>query len=190
VITPSDAEQQVNPVSLENQVANFQRLRCPPCYLILSDGGSTAVIERDLDTAEVRSDKEFIIITNNDTRSFDPDNPQQSRSKKEKSSLVLDMDSWIEESEERRACVWRKWSSVKRRQEKKLLKKEGASQEDVASMGWASVRENTLKDWLRAYPVMNECTHFMCIMDAQQGTVRFLERGVVLDDDIEEVSDK
>ncbi|KAG4416668.1 hypothetical protein IFR04_010186 [Cadophora malorum] len=190
VITPSDAEQQVNPVSLENQVANFQRLRCPPCYLILSDGGSTAVIERDLDTAEVRSDKEFIIITNNDTRSFDPDNPQQSRSKKEKSSLVLDMDSWIEESEERRACVWRKWSSVKRRQEKKLLKKEGASQEDVASIGWASVRENTLKDWLRAYPVMNECTHFMCIMDAEQGTVRFLERGVVIDDDIEEVSDK
>ena len=60
----------------------------------------------------------------------------------------------------------------------------------VASIGWASVRENTLKDWLRAYPVMNECTHFMCIMDAQQGTVRFLERGVVLDDDIEEVSDK
>ena len=188
MITPSDAEQHIAPVSLENQVATFQRLRFPPCYLILSDGGSTAVIERDLKTAELRTDKEFIIITNNDTKSFDSDNPQQSRSKKEKSSLVLDMDSWIEESEERRACVWRKWSSVKRRQEKKLFK-EGVSQEDVASNGWASVREGTLKSWLRAYPVMNECTHFICIMDAQQGTVRFLERGVMIDDDTEEVSD-
>ncbi|PVH84836.1 hypothetical protein DL98DRAFT_568874 [Cadophora sp. DSE1049] len=187
MITPSDVEQHTNPVSLENQVAALPKLRCPPCYLILSDGTSTSVIERDLSSAEVRTDKEFIIITNNDTKSFDPDNPPESKSKKEKSSLVLDMESWIEESEERRACVWRKWSSVKRRQEKKILK-EGASPEELAISGWASVREETLKNWLRAYPVMNECTHFMCIMDAQEGTVRFLERGVVIENDMEDGS--
>ncbi|KAK0101461.1 hypothetical protein ONS95_006633 [Cadophora gregata] len=181
MIIPSEVEQQANPVSLESQVAKTAKRRCPPCYLILSDGTSTAVIERDLYTAEVRIDKEFIVITNNDTKPSDPDNPSESKSKKEKSSLVLDMESWIEESEERRVCVWKKWNSVKRRQEKRLLKG-GAFQKDVALHGWASVREETLRNWLRAYPVMNECTHFMCIMDAQEGTVRSLERGFVIED--------
>ncbi|KAH7395780.1 beta subunit of N-acylethanolamine-hydrolyzing acid amidase-domain-containing protein [Cadophora sp. MPI-SDFR-AT-0126] len=187
MITPSEFKQQMNPVPLENQVATFPKLRFPPCYLILSDGTSTAVIERDLNNAEVRTDKEFIIITNNDTKSVDPAKPPTTTPNKEKSSLVLDMDSWIEESEERKACVERKWSSVKSRQQKKLVQDE-VSPKDLVSSGWASVREETLKNWLRAYPVMNECTHFMCIMDAQEGTVRFLERGVVIDDDTEDGS--
>jgi hypothetical protein len=40
------------------------------------------------------------------------------------------------------------------------------------------VREETLKGWIKADPVMNESTHFACILDPKIGRIRFLERGV------------
>ncbi len=70
----------------------------------------------------------------------------------------------------------KKWTNSKKTQATKMINT-GAKPEDLAKDGWASVMEATLKNWLRAAPVMNECTHFMCIMDPQKGTIRFLERG-------------
>lgn len=72
--------------------------------------------------------------------------------------------------------------NVKRTQATKMLNA-GARPEDLAKDGWASVMEATLQNWLRVNPVMNECTHFMCIMDPQKGTIRFLERGVYVESD-------
>jgi hypothetical protein len=81
--------------------------------------------------------------------------------------------------------VQRKWDSLKARQEKKFREREereGREEEVV------SVREETLKGWMKADPVMNESTHFACILDPKMGVIRFLERG--LEDDSDEEEDR
>ncbi|CZT49376.1 uncharacterized protein RSE6_10213 [Rhynchosporium secalis] len=184
MIVPSDDAQQTNATSLAGHLTTSPKLRCPPCYLVLSDGLRAAVIERDLDSAEVRIDSEFIIVTNNDTMSKYSDTKSKVKNEKEKSTLGLDIDDWIQESSERMECVWRKWCSVKKRVQKKLLN-EGATSEDLVHGGWASVKFETLKGWLRADPVNNEGTHFLCIMDPQNGEIRFMERGIGTSDVME-----
>jgi hypothetical protein len=141
-----------------------------PCYLVLCDGEATTAIEKDLIGARIRNSKEFIVHTNHDTRSDDPAEPAQNEK-----SMILGMEALVEESEERRACVQKKWDGVRRRHEKKL--NEALEREEAFELKQPMVREDRLREWVRAYPVMNECTHFGCIMDAKTGTIRFLERG-------------
>lgn len=178
-IIPSHPNRRANPVLLEELIQVFPNIRCAPCYLVFSDGTTTAVLERDLIGATIRTSEEFIIITNNDTKSQDPDHI--SNTQKEK-SWITGLDTWIEESAARRSCVCKKWANLKRTQATKMFNA-GAKPQDLAKGGWASVMEATLRNWLRVTPVMNECTHFMCIMDPQKGTIRFLERGVCVESD-------
>ncbi|KAG4433707.1 hypothetical protein IFR05_010816 [Cadophora sp. M221] len=184
MITPSGVERSASDPSLKDHLLAISSHRCPPCYLVLSDGISTAVIERDLYSADVQINKEFIIVTNNDAKY---DSSHYITGKIDKSSLGLDMDEWIQDSSERKACVCKKWYGVKNRLKEKLFN-QGVTIEVLQEDGWASVRYKTLQNWLRAYPVQNECTHFMCIMDAQEGEIGFLERGVVTDDTPEHAS--
>jgi hypothetical protein len=131
----------------------------------------TVVVEKDLIGAKIRNSKEFIVHTNHDTRSEDQAEPAQ----KEK-SMILGMETFVEESEERRGCAQRKWDSLKKRHEKKLV--EAVEKGEAVEVKGASVKEDRLREWVRAYPIMNECTHFGCIMDPKTATIRFLERGV------------
>jgi hypothetical protein len=110
------------------------------------------------------------VHTNHDTRSDNPAEPAQP----EKSQL-LGMEVFLEESEDRRACFQKKWDGLLRRHEKKL--NAGLEKEEIFEMKPPMVREDRLREWVRAFPIMNECTHFGCLMDAKTGTIRFLERG-------------
>lgn len=139
-----------------------------PCYLILSDGMRTTVIEKDLLDASISTSSAFIIHTNHDTNQ--PSEQTHTHGQKKKSP-VIGLDSWIEESENRRECIQKKWNSLKGRHEKRQAKGEKDDHELPA------VREETLKGWVRAFPIMNECSHFGCIMAPRTGTIRFLERG-------------
>jgi hypothetical protein len=131
----------------------------------------TVVIEKDLIGANIRTSNEFIVHTNHDTRSTDPAEPAQ----KEKST-ILGLETFIEESEERRACVQKKLDSLAKRYEKKL--NDAVEKGEAVELKRPSVKEERLREWVRAYPIMNECTHFGCIMDPKTATIRFLERGV------------
>jgi hypothetical protein len=62
-----------------------------------------------------------------------------------------------------------------RRHEKKL--NAALEKEEIFESKPPMVREDRLREWIRAFPIMNECTHFGCLMDAKTGTIRFLERG-------------
>jgi hypothetical protein len=128
----------------------------------------TTVIEKDLLDASIRTSSSFIVHTNHDTNQ--PSKHPSTLDQKKKSP-VIGLDSWIEESENRRGCIQKKWNSLKRRHEKKQA--EGKEDNDELP----AVREETLKGWVRAFPIMNECSHFGCIMAPQTGTIRFLERG-------------
>jgi hypothetical protein len=140
-----------------------------PCYLILCDGELTTVIEKEFIGGRIRFSKEFIVHTNHDTRSDNPAEPAQP----EKSQL-LGMEVFLEESEDRRACLQKKWDGLMKRYEKKL--NETLEKEELFESK-PMVREDRLREWVRAFPIMNECTHFGCLMDAKTGTIRFLERG-------------
>lgn len=132
------------------------------------------MVQKDLDDARTRSAVDFIVHTNHD---FAPtDQSDQAYTQKESSS-ILGMESLVEESEERKDCIQSKWTALTKRQDRKL--KEGRGRESLA------IFEHTLQKWVRAFPIMNECTHFGCIMDPGTGTIRWIERGVEDVDDIE-----
>lgn len=160
------------PLPIMDLATTMAQPHTSPYYLVLCDGKTTAVIEKDLVGAKIRSSEEFIVHTNHDTKSDDPTVPVQ----KEK-SMFLGMEVFLEESEDRRACIQKKWDGVVRRYEKilsALREREGGLAVDVKP---PMVKEDRLREWVRAYPIMNECTRFGCIMDAKTGTIRFLERG-------------
>lgn len=164
-LLPSDNG--ISTARLEESVDTLSQKTTAPCYLVLCDGNRTTVIEKDLITAKTRTSTEFIVHTNHDTEPA-----EHIHNEKEKKSPVIGMDAWVEESEDRRACIQRKWDGVKKRHEKK----HPVEGKDPGK--GPTVREDTLKKWVKAYPVMNECSHFGCIMDPLTGTIRFLERGV------------
>jgi hypothetical protein len=145
------------------------QLPTSPCYLILCDGELTTVIEKELIGGRVRNSKEFIVHTNNDTKSENPVLPAQPEKSK-----ILEMEVFIEESEDRRACFQKKWDCLMRRHEKW---NETLENKETFELKPPMVREDRLREWVRAFPIMNECTHFACLMDAKTGTIRFLERG-------------
>jgi hypothetical protein len=160
------------PVSkpLINLMDSIAQPHTAPCYFILCDGTLTVVIEKELIGAKIRTSKEFIVHTNHDTRTTDPMEPAQ----KEK-NMILGLETFIEESEERRACMQKKWDSLRKRHEKKLI--DAVEKGEAVELKSPSVKEDRLREWVRAYPIMNECSHFGCIMDPKTATIRFLERG-------------
>jgi hypothetical protein len=48
-----------------------------------------------------------------------------------------------------------------------------------ASRPKKGVRESSLEEWMMEFPIINECTHYACIMDPLTGKVRWLQRGMI-----------
>ena len=167
------------PLPLEQLATALAESRSAPCYLILCSGTSTTVIEKDHTDGKVRTASDFIVHTNHDIKITEA--AQNIHHQKEKSS-ILGMDAFLEESEERRDCMQKKWNALVRRQEKR--RKEKGEKEGVDT-GLTVVKEKTLRGWVSAYPIMNECSHFGCIMDPKTGIIRWMERGVLEDSDDE-----
>ena len=153
---------------MDDLAKRFTETRASPCYLICSTPSKTIVVEKDLLDGKIRSATDFIVHTNHDIKSADPSDPAHSQ--KEKSSFA-GMESLLDDSETRRDYVCKKWNSLVKRQERKMIE-EGREGAPVA------VKEKTLRGWAKAFPTMNECTHFGCIMDPALGTIRWIERGI------------
>jgi hypothetical protein len=117
------------------------------------------VIEKDLQTAQTRTSDSFIVHTNHDVSAQVPDSHDHK-------SRIIGLDKMLEEREDRRQFMQRRWIANANRHAVK--QKEGP----------AAVRESTLIGWVKEYPIMAECTHFACLMDPRTGTVRWIERGV------------
>jgi hypothetical protein len=153
---------------LERSMSALTAQRSAPCYLILCDGRRTGVIEKDLFGGKIWSATSFIVHTNHDTKPSGDE--EQTHSQKEKNT-VLGMEATLEESEDRRDCIQKKWNRMEMRYQK------NEKEDPKKGISSPTVREETLRGWVKAFPIMNECTHFGCIMDPKTGTVRWLERG-------------
>jgi hypothetical protein len=134
--------------------------------VILCSGTETTVVQKDLLTVQTRSAVDFIVHTNHD---FAPTDPSHQAYSQKESSTILGMESLVEESEERKNCILSKWTALAKRQERELKRARGGDS--------PAIFEQTLQRWVKAYPIMNECTHFGCILDPGTGTIRWLERG-------------
>jgi hypothetical protein len=157
-----------DPLPVDDMAKNFNETRATPCYVILSSPSKTIVVEKDLFGGKIKSATNFIVHTNHDIKSTDPSD--QTHAQKEKSNFA-GMESLLEDSKNRRDCVYKKWNSLVKRREKKMTG-------DRIEGSPIAVREKTLQGWVKAFPTMNECTHFGCIMDPALGTIRWIERGV------------
>ncbi|KAM6486987.1 beta subunit of N-acylethanolamine-hydrolyzing acid amidase-domain-containing protein [Trichoderma sp. SZMC 28011] len=156
-----------HPPTINNIAKSITKTRSAPCYIILCSGTETTVIQKDLVNAQTKSSTDFIVHTNHD---FAPTDPSSQSNTQKESSLILGMETLVEESEERKDCIQSKWTALAKRQQREF--KKGKGRESPA------IFEQTLQKWLKAYPIMNECTHFGCILDPGTGTIRWLERGV------------
>lgn len=137
------------------------------------------MVQKDLVNAQTRSAVDFIVHTNHD---FAPTDPSSEAHIQKESSSILGMETLVEESEERKDCILSKWTALAKRQERES--KKGRGRESPA------IFEHTLQRWVRSYPIMNECTHFGCILDPGIGAIRWLERGVEDFEDGEIVEEK
>lgn len=142
------------------------------CYLILCSGSQTTVIEKDLHSSKISTSDSFIVHTNHDI----PAPSSLNNSTTPEKSTFLGLEVFLEESQERRQCMQKKWDAMVKRRAGKL------------EAGPPAVRESTLIGWVQKFPVMNEVTHFACLMDPKTGTIRWLERGAseVSEEDEEE----
>ncbi|EHK23470.1 uncharacterized protein TRIVIDRAFT_74061 [Trichoderma virens Gv29-8] len=164
--------------TITDVVKSITGTRTAPCYVILCSGAETTVVQKDLVNAQTRSAVDFIVHTNHDLAPTDQ-SPQAYKQKE--SSSVLGMEALVEESEERMDCILSKWTALAKRHEREL--KRGGERKSPA------IFEHTLQRWVKSYPIMNECTHFGCILDPGTGTIRWLERGVLDLEDTEIVGE-
>lgn len=167
-----------SPGVFEKTISDLSIQSTAPCYLILCDGHRAGVVEKDLFRGKVRLSTDFIVHTNHDTKPTG--NEEASHNQKEK-SMILGMEALLEESEERRDCIQKKWDRIESRHKNKI--RSGSAEPGTCP----TVREETLKGWITEYPIMNECTHFGCILDPRSGVIRWLERGP---EEVEEEEDE
>ncbi|KUJ23449.1 uncharacterized protein LY89DRAFT_574468 [Mollisia scopiformis] len=164
-------------VPLEELAVTMSKKQTAPCYLILCDGTSSTVLEKDLLNAKIRTSDEFIVHTNNDTTpALEPAKPLHDADGHPAVLNILDemgLDAFIKDSKERSACVQKKWNALKGRQRRKQ-QAQLVEEKDMVSL---YVREETLVGWVRKYPTMNGQSHFGCVMDPKKGDIRWLERG-------------
>jgi hypothetical protein len=183
---PNTAESAVPAEALSELKTTVAELRSAPCYLILCDGDQAVVLEKDLTTAKVHTSDEFIVHTNHDTDAREENKVTGGNNQKDK-TMLLGMEELLEESEERHACVRNKWENLKKRHVRRV------SRDGAQSGEKPYVREETLKNWVKAYPTMNESTHFGCVLDPKRGEIRFLERGTpevrAVDEETGEISE-
>lgn len=159
------------PASLGEVTKHLETIPTSPCYLILSRGSNAIVLEKDLHSARVMSSDEFIVATNCDCA------PPAASEGTTTVNNAIGMDMVLDEADERKETIEKRFRDVRKRQEKKWKEERSEVEFQV------KVRESTVLGWLKVYPVWNELTHFGCLMDPTNGTIRWSGRGVLEEKD-------
>ncbi|POS69213.1 hypothetical protein DHEL01_v212394 [Diaporthe helianthi] len=140
-------------------------------YLTFSDGDRTLVMEKDRVNAYTSTSPSFIVITNHDA-SFDND-PDAASDIGHAKLAVSGMNELAKDSQQRRQCIESKWKTAEA-----AFRGHGnnASQRDGDAAHAMSVTESQLVEWVDAWPITNESTHYVTIMDPLVGDFVYLKR--------------
>lgn len=149
---------------------NFPFTPTTAAYLIFCDGAQTLILEKDRITAKPLLSSSFITVTNHDT-SYEPSTTLSSNTPASAThaahakahQLNTGMDVLVDESMDRKGCMTYAWAA----RLKALKLKEGEGER-----GYVGLEQ--LKEWLLGYPVSNEQTHFVAIMDPTEGNLRWV----------------
>lgn len=159
---------------LESVIQNFPAVKTTAAYLILSDGKRTAVLEKDLVTANVIQSTDFIACTNHDVANEDSgcgsdyDNGDESDPKQHGLVAYLDNRRAPFSPSSARQSIRLKQSMNKRwqRHVKKITLEHLEVEECVVH-----AKLSDIERWVQAYPVLNDYTQFACVMDPIKGEV-------------------
>jgi hypothetical protein len=186
-----------NTSTIDEIVANIPRTPSTAAYLIFCDGSKTVAMEKDYQTAIIRSSDSFIITTNHDQE------PSQSTAEAIANDTgyaglrtgndMQSMADLIDESKERQASMQSKWDRRLKDQQKIKRRRVKESSQPGASgvhLRWKQNGEKNIKEtmdsevsitlgtalrWLWSYPIVNEDTHYAVLMDPVKG--RFIYAG-------------
>ena len=181
---------------LDEIVDRFSHLATAQCFLIVSNGYNTTIIEKDWKNAVTRSDPSFVVCTNHDEAEEHPGSAPAALSEEDSSiqhaieeerkehipdsAAVTGMNEILEESVGRKQHIEKNW----KRARDKHVKENAAAEEADFTVSFASV-----KRWLTHERITSPCTHFSVIMDPKKGEIAWAERYPTPDWVIEHVSD-
>jgi hypothetical protein len=156
----------------------FPSIPSTAAYIIASSSQLTTVFEKDRVTSGTRSSRSFIVVTNHDNiTKTNPNDLSKESPVADALQVQHGMEAFMDliaDSTERQTLLEKKWSKAKQAFKKTYP---GTSTEDMY------VTQNELSTWLQVYPIMNESTHFACIMDPERGEVVWLKRWKEIDSD-------
>jgi hypothetical protein len=121
-------------------------IRSTAAYLIFTTPVQTTILEKDRVSATIHTSSTFIAATNHDAAAPPP----------RKTAHPIGMQDLIDESEDRKRCLTEKRERWRRRRRGR------------------PVEFDILREWMTEYPTVNECTHYVCVMDPGEGVVRWV----------------
>jgi hypothetical protein len=154
------------------------------CYLCFSSGRETTVIEKDLNTATLRSSKSLVVVTNADAETGeesndahddddndDDDNTQFYLEAKpvahETVSPATALEELLEDANERKACAERNYRKLVRRRSR--TSRAGSAREVNPEASILLPAVDDIVEMVQEHPTSNECTHFAAVMDPIAG---------------------
>jgi hypothetical protein len=143
-------------------LSNFPATRTTSAYVILSDGTTTAVMEKDRTTATTRTSTSFIVATNHDAAYEGAPGSHTAHAK----HSVAGMQDLVDESMDRKGCVVANWQRAVRAQWRGRRK---CQEWEVA------ISKKELLEWVTDYPVTNEQTHYAAVLDPRRGEVAWVK---------------
>nr|OQO29619.1 hypothetical protein B0A51_01610 [Rachicladosporium sp. CCFEE 5018] len=140
-------------------------LHTSPCYLCVSDGRETTVIERDISDAKVRPSPELVVVTNADSEGSDSLVPSQ-QSKKPSSQALTDL---LDDAKDRTQCAEYNYQKLLQQREGQASPGSTAKAPNATFVKLPSVDD--IVDLVQMYPTTNECTHFAAVLDPAEGKI-------------------
>ena len=140
-------------------------------YLIFCTSAETIILEKDFHSARILRSSTFISTTNHDVSLESTVNPHAHQNQavhtqgRNHSFLNAGMQEVLEESIMRKQCLERKWREWTQEQGRKAKRGQNAA---------VGMSPEKLIKWLKQYPVCNEVTHFVCVMDPAEGMFRWV----------------
>jgi hypothetical protein len=149
-------------------------------YLIFCTPEETIILEKDRKTANILRSSSFVATTNHDvsydTRQ-DMDHADAAHAAHAKKTMMgIGMEDVVEESIDRKRCLVRRWEKWLDKQKKIAKRRQKRSENNHAFEQENGVPLEELKQWMLEYPISNEQTHFVCVMDPAMGTFTWVRR--------------
>ena len=144
-------------------------IKSTAAYIILCNGQEVHVLEKDFQSAVVRSSQEFLVSTNHDevdsanaTRASQRNGHIDNTRHRSIAAMLEDASlQWLlEDSKERASCVKQKWLTCS-----------STKVESTSKASRTSLPLHVLRQWILQWPTANESTHFSCLMDPTEGGI-------------------